>query len=443
VSPIEVALTADAGILVLEGGADNQPAQPGLGILFAVDRGTGFRTIISDLSDGAQGGTIISAAGLAVFPAPPAAPAAPVAQDGLLTTAEDTPGTGTLQASDPTGAPLTFSLVSNGAIGTAAITNTTTGAFTYTPAPNASGLDTFTFRATNGTADSNVATVVVTITPVNDAPTAVDGTLGVSAGASAAGTLVAADIENDPLTFSVVGAPTQGTATVTDAATGAYTYTAGAGASGTDTFTFKAADGTADSNIATVVVTITAGNRPPVASDSAITTREDRSTSGTLNASDPDGDRLTHTLVSNGTKGTATITNASTGRFTYVPGANATGSDTFTFMAHDGTAASNVATVSVTITPVNDAPVAVPLSLSTTVNTAVTGQLQAVDVDGDALTFSAGKGRGPRRGTISIAPSGQVTYTPTAGFTGTDSFTFQVSDGASSATATVSVTVSP
>jgi VCBS repeat-containing protein len=227
---------------------------------------------------------------------------------------------------------------------------------------------------------------------------------------------------------------------VTNAATGAYTYVPAAGQSGVDTFTFRANDGTANSNTAVVTVTI-AGNRLPTASNGVLTTDEDRSATGTLVGSDADGNPLTFSIVSGGTLGTVTITNASMGRFKYVPNPNANGQDSFTFRVSDGTGSSNVATVAVTIVAINDAPEALDGATSTTVNTPVNGQLGGVDVDaGDTLTFTV-KGAA-RRGTVTVGADGSFTYTPRSGYVGTDSFTFRVSDGrAMSGTATITVTV--
>ena len=84
-------------------------------------------------------------------------------------------------------------------------------------------------------------------------------------------------------------------------------------------------------------------------------TAEDTAATGTLVASDIEGDNLTYSLVANGSQGVATITNPATGAYTYTPNANANGSDSFTFKANDGVADSNAATVNVTIGAVNDA----------------------------------------------------------------------------------------
>ena len=92
----------------------------------------------------------------------------PIASSSTLTTMQDTIVTGTLSTSDPDGDPLTFSLITTGGIGTATLTNATAGVFTYAPNPNATGIDTFTFKANDGTADSNTAEVTITITPPRD-----------------------------------------------------------------------------------------------------------------------------------------------------------------------------------------------------------------------------------------------------------------------------------
>ena len=122
-------------------------------------------------TDGSGNGRTLTLAGaLATDAAGP-----PVPSLTAVTTLEDTPLTGTLLASDLNGDPLTFSIVTNGTKGTATITNASTGAYTYTPNPNANGTDSVTFKANDGFLDSNVATIVLSITPVNDAPVAVNG----------------------------------------------------------------------------------------------------------------------------------------------------------------------------------------------------------------------------------------------------------------------------
>src|SRR5439155_1828217 len=154
----------------------------------------------------------------------------PVAQDGTLTTAEDTLATGTLIATDVENSTLTYSVVSQAnAHGTVTITNVNTGAYSYSPAANYNGPASFTFKANDGTVDSNTATISITVTAVNDAPAAQNGTLTTAEDTPATGTLVATDIDSPSLTYSVVTttAAARGTVTITNDSTGDYSYTPG------------------------------------------------------------------------------------------------------------------------------------------------------------------------------------------------------------------------
>jgi uncharacterized repeat protein (TIGR03803 family)/VCBS repeat-containing protein len=364
------------------------------------------------------------------------------AQNSTLDVVEDTPKDGTLIATYPNGT-LTFSIVSNGVRGTATITDTETGAFTYTPEANANGSDSFTFKANNGTVDSNVATVTVTITPVNDAPVAADGTASTTFGTPVSGGLVATDVDSSSLTYAIVANGASGNAIVTNAATGAYLYTPNAGAGGSDTFTFKANDGASDSNVATITVTIE-DNSAPVASAGTLSVTEDTAASGTLQATDPEGHALTFSIVSNGIKGTVLITNPTTGAYTYTPKPNVNGADSFTFRVNDGTVDSNVATVTITVTPVNDAPTAQAANLTTNEDTAASATLAASDVEGDTLAFSITSNGTKGTAVITNAATGAYTYTPNLNANGADSFTFKVNDGVvDSNLATVSITITP
>jgi len=174
-------------------------------------------------------------------------------------------------------------------------------------------------------------------------------TLDVLLNQSITGYLTASSQNPELLTYSIVSNGSKGTATITDASTGAFTYTHTDGEMGTDTFTFKVNNGTVDSNTATVTVAISTTNNAPTVSDGAFFTDEDTVYGGTLSANDADADVLTYSIVTNGTKGTVTITDAATGAFTYSPAPDENGSDSFTFKVNDGTVDSNSATMTVTI----------------------------------------------------------------------------------------------
>jgi hypothetical protein len=143
-----------------------------------------------------------------------------------------------------------------------------------------------------------------------------------------------------------------------------------------------------------------------------------------LGDSDPDLDTLTVTSVSAPLKGSAT--NNGDGTVTYTPNANSNGADSFTYTISDGKGGTDIGSVSITVNPINDAPVSNNQSVTTTKNTSVAVILVGSDVDLDLLTYSIVDG--PTNGALSgAAPN--LTYTPNTNFVGNDSFTFKVNDG--------------
>lgn len=227
-----------------------------------------------------------------------------------------------------------------------------------------------------------------------------------------------------------------------------------------------------DSAVAEVVIARSsiAGSEPPpsntapLASDVADTTDEDISLSVILSATDPEQCELGFSIVGGPAHGTLTpITdegcatgypNGDTATVIYTPPSDLYGSDFFTYKVNDGSADSNDATVSITIKPVNDAPVAETLSSTTNEGTPVTVVLRATDIEECELGFSIVSG--PAHGTLgSINNQGcttgnpktdtaTVTYIPDGGYSGPDSFTYQANDDSvDSNVATVSITVNP
>ncbi len=358
---------------------------------------------------------------------------APTATDGSATTDEDTAATGTLSATDIDSAALTFSLVdTTNAHGTVSITDATTGAFSYTPEANFNGTASFTFVANDGSVDSNIGTVTITVNAVNDAPTASDGSLTTNEDTATTGTLAAADIDSATLAFSLVDTTNaHGTVTITDPATGTFSYTPDANFNGLASFTFVANDGTLDSNISTVTITVNAVNDVSTTNEVSLITDEDTAATGLLSASDIDSAALTFSLVdTTSAHGTVTITDAVTGAFSYAPDVNFNGSANFTFVANDGTVDSNVGTVTITVNAANDAPAASDGSLTTNEDTATTGTLSATDIDGATLAFSLVDTTNAH-GTVTITDpaTGTFSYTPDANFNGLASFTFVANDG--------------
>jgi len=339
-----------------------------------------------------------------------------------------------IDAVDPEGNPLTWSLSGLSSHGNAVVSGSgASPEVTYTPTADFNGLDSFIVQVSDGSL-TDAITVNVTIQSVNDVPIANPQSVSTLENIANSITLTGTDIDGDSLTYIVVAEPSRGSLSGTAPD---LDYTPTVGFAGSDSFTFKVNDGIVDSNIATVSITITPVSDVPVATDQAVSTEEDTAKPITLAGSDADGDPLTYSFATLPAHGTLS---GSAPNVTYTPSANYNGSDSFTFKVNDGQADSAPATVSIAITPVNDAPIAQPLNIGTAQDTPVSITLFGSDVDGNPLTY--GFPSQPAHGTLSgTAPN--LTYTPDPGYVGADSFEFTVSDGtATSSPATVSISVS-
>ncbi len=255
------------------------------------------------------------------------------------------------------------------------------------------------------------------------------------------------DVDGDPLSAVKVSDAANGSVTLN--ANGSFTYTPNANYNGSDSFTYKASAGGSDSEPVTVTVTVTPVPDVPVAVPESYTTAEDTPLNvgapGVLgNDVDPEGG-LSAVKVSDPAHGDLELD--ADGSFTYTPDENYHGPDSFTYKANDGVADSNTVTVSITVTPVNDAPVANADRYSTPQGVPLTVFAPGVlsndsDVEGSALT--AKKVSNPRSGTVTLNEDGSFLYTPNLDFSGVDSFTYKARDGsADSEPATVTITVQP
>lgn len=371
----------------------------------------------------------------------------PVAQGLSLSVAPGAQFFGKLFANDQnTLDVLQYSVVANPTQGAVTISNAETGAFSYTANPGATGVDSFTFKANDGRADSNIATVTIAMVSANVPPVSTPGILSVAPGGSVTSLLRGTDADTrDVLTFSIVSQGTKGTATITNPTTGAVVFTAAAIASGTDTFSFKVNDGTVDSAAAAITVTFAAANTAPIANNGVLNLAPGATTQGTLVARDGNpADVLTYTLVSNGTKGNATLTNAATGAFSYSANANVLGTDTFTFKANDGRADSNVAIFTVNIAIANTAPIASPGILTAIVGRVASGTLGTNDPNREPTTFALINPASQGIVTLLDETTGAFTYVPNERAKGTDSFGFAASRGANvKSVATVMISIAP
>ncbi len=345
--------------------------------------------------------------------------------------------------------PLYATKVSNPSHGTLAFH--VDGSFSYKPYHNWNGTDSFTYKINDGKINSNTATVKLIVQPVQDPPIAANdaftGYEDKNLTVSAPGLLSNdKDIDGDALTALPVTGPEHGTLALN--LDGSFTYTPAANYNGPDSFTYKANDGGRDSNAATVSILLRAVNDAPVAVNDSLDVDEDSVLTlpapGVLgNDTDAEGNRLTAVRVTGTAHGTLTLN--SNGSLSYKPAANWNGTDSFTYKAKDSLLASKVATVTIIVHPVNDAPVAVGdsyiLEQDTTLDVPAPGPL-ANDRDRDRDPLNAIVSTTTVNGKLALNADGSFSYVPDAGFYGQDSFTYHVNDGTlDSNTVTVALTI--
>jgi cellulose biosynthesis protein BcsQ len=360
----------------------------------------------------------------------------PVAKPEYISLKEDSTASITLMASDIDQDRLTYHIVTGPSHGKLSGSGSK---ITYTPAANYSGEDSFTFMANDGTADSNTVTISLAIEAINDPPKANHQSLMTRLDRSALITLKGSDVDSDTLRYSITAQPEHGSLVFgSDFDTsGELTYTPDSDFVGTDTFTFVLSDGILDSAPATVSINLTP-NHIPVAKIQSITTPEDTPVVINLTGNDPDGDTVVYSVVTvpshGGLSGTAP-------NLTYMPNKNFSGPDSFTFKVNDGTDDSDVTTVSIAVTPLNDPPVANNIDISVVEDMPIPVTLAGTDPDGDSLTYSIVTK--PANGTLS-GTEPDLNYEPNPNFNGLDSFTFRVTDGKlNSIPGTVSLVVNP
>ena len=367
---------------------------------------------------------------------------APVAGDDSATTAEDTAVTVTVLANDTDldGDALTVSSLTQPSNGGAVLNADDT--ITYTPAADHNGADSFTYSISDGNGGTDTATVSITITAVNDAPVANDDPASTAEDTATTIAVLAndTDVDDDTLTVSALTQPAHGGAVLN--ANHTITYTPAADYNGPDSFTYTASDGNGGTDTATVSVNVGSGNDAPVANDDSASTAEDTAVTVTVltNDTDLDGDTLTVSSLTQPSNGGAVLNADNT--ITYTPAANHNGADSFTYTVSDGNGGTDTATVSITITPVNDAPNAADDTLNTVAEAAATLAVKANDTDVDSPTLTVTAVTQGAHGTVVLNADQTVTYTPAAAYIGPDSFTYTLSDGAGGTdTATVAVTV--
>lgn len=327
---------------------------------------------------------------------------------------------------DPDALPLSVTSISNGpANGVANIRNGVV--IDYQPNADFSGSDQFRYTTTDSGGLTATANVNITVTAVNDAPNAQNDSANTDENTPVEFIVVNNDTdpEGDTLTVSSVANPLHGTAVV--AGSGSVLYTPDTNYSGTDSFEYTISDGNGGSDTATAVVTIRFVNVNPVANEDTLFVEEGQSATidVTANDTDGDGDSLEVVEVSLPEHGVAEIVSASS--ISYTPAGDYNGSDMFSYRVSDGVVDA-WAQVSVTVGAVNDLPVANADTAATSENSAITIDVLANDADPDGDQLEVSATTAPGNGQLSLAGA-NIIYTPNAGFSGTDTFSYTASDG--------------
>ena len=369
--------------------------------------------------------------------------------DGAGKTLTTTAATGVLAGdTDPNGLTLTAALASGGGPSHGTLTLGANGSFTYTPDLGFAGKDSFTYIASDGLASSAATkvTIDVTASPPTSAPETYDDGAGQTLATTAATGVLANDTDPNGLTLTAAlatdGGPSHGTLTLNS--NGSFTYTPTAGFAGKDTFTYIASDSLASGPATVVTIDVAASSvvsNPETYADQAGHALIATAATGVLaNDSDANGLPLTAALAPGGGPSHGTLTLDSNGSFTYTPTLGFAGKDTFTYIASDSVASGSptLVTIDVTASPPTSAPETYDDGAGQTLTTTAATGVLANDTDPNGLTLTAALAPdgGPGHGTLTLNANGSFTYTPTAGFTGKDSFTYIASDSLASGPAT-------
>ncbi|MEM7528960.1 MAG: Ig-like domain-containing protein [Pseudomonadota bacterium] len=367
----------------------------------------------------------------------------PTADDDDFTIQEDT--TSSLDVlindGDPEDDTLTIVSVDGATNGLVSIVEGTS--LSYQPNMDFEGIETFTYTISDGNGGTSTATVSVTVEGVNDPPVAVDDSFSGPEDTDITGNVGDNDIEvddGDELTFSLDSIPMNGTVDLQS--DGSFTYTPNGDFSGADVFTYDVTDGE-ETDSATVMISITSVQDDPIANPDFATTPEDEPINVDVvgNDADPDGDRPFLQAIGAVTNGMAVPNIA--GGILFTPDENFVGEATVEYLINDGNGNLAQGLLTIDVTPVNDAPEAVADDVTTNENTSVVISVLAndIDVDADDVLSVLGASDGTN-GTTEVNDDGTITYTPNDGFTGTDTFTYDIEDlEGEASTATVTVTV--
>lgn len=372
----------------------------------------------------------------------------PVANNDNANVNEDGSATFSVTAndSDPDGNLDPGSASATSSPGNGTLTNNGGGSFTYTPDTNFNGSVSFIYRVCDMDNACDEATVNIQVAPENDSPVANDDSVSLNEDTPTTFNVTDNDSDVDgnlnPDSASATSSPANGS--LTNSGGGSFTYTPNDNFNGSDSFNYQVCDTEQACDEATVSIEVRPKNDPPVANNDQASLDEDTSTSINViaNDSDVDGNLDPNSAMNTSEPSHGSLTENGNGSFTYTPEGNFNGSDSFDYRVCDTAGECDTASVSITVNPVNDPPVANGDNATTPKNTEVTIAVLANDSDPDGDSLDVTGVTDPSHGQARVNEDETVTYNPNQGFTGSDSFTYTISDGnGDTAQATVNVEV--
>jgi hypothetical protein len=369
---------------------------------------------------------------------------APVlASIGSQTTNEDTAKVITLSGTDVDGDSLIFIAASADTNVTATINVTT---LTLTPTADWMGTANITVTVTDdGTGTlSDSETFIFTVYSIDDLPVVANPLTDITVNEDAPDTTlgdlknVFLDVDEELIYSHVVNDTGLVFVSVTN---DTVTLQFLADANGSSEIVFNATNPTTRASVSdTILVTVFAVNDNPIATNDSVSTNEDTDYSGTLSASDLDGDSLTYSILDSTVNGTLILSDPISGTFIYSPIENFNGSDNLTFSVSDGILL-DTGTVNITVVGLNDAPIISAL-VDTTIDEddVINIVLTANDIDEDTLTFSA---TADTSAVIASISEDTLSLTSADNWNGSSTIMVVVSDGSATDTTSFQLTVNP
>lgn len=354
--------------------------------------------------------------------------------------------------SEPNGDPLTVNTTPITSPNNGTLIIHADGTYTYTPANDFVGTDSFVYEACD--TFGNCDTAVVHLTIFDSPPTAMDDINHTTANVPVSGNVLTNDSDpNENDTVSVNTTPLTGPSngSLVLSSNGTYTYTPNPDFTGSDSFTYQICDESGNCDVGKVTIEIRetgTTNASPVANADSTVVFQNGVVSGQLlsNDGDPDGDSisLNTTPLSSPTNGTVIL--RADGTYTYTPNSGFIGTDSFEYQICDAHGACDTAIVTIDVVAdingaANDPPHGGNDSIIGQKNVPFTGNLLSNDSDPnhELLTINTTPTSAPSHGSLLINPDGTFTYTPDAGFTGNDSFQYEVCDDQGACTVVTAV----